>query len=30
VILYLDTSSLVKIFVEEDGSKEVRGLWIPK
>jgi predicted nucleic acid-binding protein len=26
VILYLDTSSLVKIFVEEDGSQEVRVL----
>lgn len=26
MILYLDTSSLVKIFVEEDGSREVREL----
>lgn len=26
MILYLDTSSLVKIFVEEDGSQEVREL----
>jgi predicted nucleic acid-binding protein len=26
VILYLDTSSLVKLYVEEPGSAEVRGL----
>ena len=26
MILYLDTSSLVKIFVDEEGSDEVRGL----
>ncbi|MDH3523857.1 MAG: type II toxin-antitoxin system VapC family toxin [Acidobacteriota bacterium] len=26
MILYLDTSSLVKLYVEEDGSSAVRGL----
>ena len=25
MILYLDTSSLVKLYVEEDGAEEVRG-----